>query len=159
LWCIDSLVLRNPPLRQAPKRYRAFKKQENMKRILQILILIFSTVGCSNKQDNLIGKWQEYTTGVNGEFKIVDAGYDKYFVIGKSNNDLTIFTDYGGKYDNDTCDNVFFDGNELTFRKHNEDGSFNHYKLQFGEKQLLLQGEEKSWNGSTYNVKYKKVKQ
>lgn len=21
LWCIDSLVLRNPPLRQAPKRY------------------------------------------------------------------------------------------------------------------------------------------
>ena len=24
LWCIDSLVLRNPPLRQAPKRYRAF---------------------------------------------------------------------------------------------------------------------------------------
>jgi hypothetical protein len=23
LWCIDSFVLRNPPLRQAPKRYRA----------------------------------------------------------------------------------------------------------------------------------------
>ena len=22
LWCIDSLVLRNPPLRQAPNRYR-----------------------------------------------------------------------------------------------------------------------------------------
>ena len=22
LWCIDSFVLRNPPLRQAPKRYR-----------------------------------------------------------------------------------------------------------------------------------------
>lgn len=21
LWCIDNLVLRNPPLRQAPKRY------------------------------------------------------------------------------------------------------------------------------------------
>jgi hypothetical protein len=21
-WCIDSFVLRNPPLRQAPKRYR-----------------------------------------------------------------------------------------------------------------------------------------
>lgn len=26
LWCIDSFVLRNPPLRQAPKRYLAFKK-------------------------------------------------------------------------------------------------------------------------------------
>ena len=25
LWCIDSFVLRNPPLRQAPKRYRAFQ--------------------------------------------------------------------------------------------------------------------------------------
>ncbi len=24
LWCIDSLVLRNPPLRQAPKRCRQF---------------------------------------------------------------------------------------------------------------------------------------
>jgi len=23
LWCIDSFVLRNPPLRQAPKRYAA----------------------------------------------------------------------------------------------------------------------------------------
>ena len=26
LWCIDSFVLRNPPLRQAPKRYMPFKK-------------------------------------------------------------------------------------------------------------------------------------
>ena len=25
LWCIDSFVLRNPPLRQAPKRYQQFK--------------------------------------------------------------------------------------------------------------------------------------
>jgi hypothetical protein len=25
LWYVDSFVLRNPPLRQAPKRYRAFK--------------------------------------------------------------------------------------------------------------------------------------
>ena len=24
LWCIDSFVLRNPPLRQAPKRYSSF---------------------------------------------------------------------------------------------------------------------------------------
>ena len=23
LWCVDSFALRNPPLRQAPKRYRA----------------------------------------------------------------------------------------------------------------------------------------
>ncbi len=130
-----------------------------MKRTLQILILIFATVGCSNKQDKLIGRWQEYTTGVNGEFNIVDADYDKCFVIGKLKNELTIFADYGGKYDNDTCDNVFFDGRELTFRKHNEDGSFNHYKLQFDEKQLLLKGQEKSWNGNTYDVKYKKIKQ
>jgi hypothetical protein len=26
LWCIDSFVLRNPPLRQAPKRCGALKK-------------------------------------------------------------------------------------------------------------------------------------
>jgi hypothetical protein len=25
LWCIDGEVLQNPPLRQAPKRYRALK--------------------------------------------------------------------------------------------------------------------------------------
>jgi len=27
LWCIDSFVLRNPPLRQAPKRYAQLKNQ------------------------------------------------------------------------------------------------------------------------------------
>jgi hypothetical protein len=26
LWCIDSFVLRNPPLRQAPKRWQQAKK-------------------------------------------------------------------------------------------------------------------------------------
>jgi len=26
LWCIDSLVLRNPPLRQAPNRYGQVKQ-------------------------------------------------------------------------------------------------------------------------------------
>jgi hypothetical protein len=26
LWCIDSLVLRNPPLRQAPNRYVSAKR-------------------------------------------------------------------------------------------------------------------------------------
>jgi hypothetical protein len=26
LWCIDSLVLRNPPLRQAPNRYLPFHR-------------------------------------------------------------------------------------------------------------------------------------
>ena len=28
LWCIDSFVLRNPPLRQAPKRYGQVKKEK-----------------------------------------------------------------------------------------------------------------------------------
>jgi len=28
LWCIDSLVLRNPPLRQAPKRCASFLRQQ-----------------------------------------------------------------------------------------------------------------------------------
>tara|TARA_R110002096_G_scaffold425114_1_gene633499 strand:- start:3556 stop:3774 length:219 start_codon:yes stop_codon:yes gene_type:complete len=28
LWCIDSFVLRNPPLRQAPKRWQALKRHE-----------------------------------------------------------------------------------------------------------------------------------
>jgi hypothetical protein len=28
LWCFDSFVLRNPPLRQAPKRYGVFDKNE-----------------------------------------------------------------------------------------------------------------------------------
>jgi hypothetical protein len=30
LWCIDSLVLRNPPLRQAPKRWQTFEKPKNV---------------------------------------------------------------------------------------------------------------------------------
>ena len=28
LWCIDSFVLRNPPLRQAPNRYKQAKKKD-----------------------------------------------------------------------------------------------------------------------------------
>jgi len=28
LWCIDSFVLRNPPLRQAPNRYRTLKNYQ-----------------------------------------------------------------------------------------------------------------------------------
>jgi hypothetical protein len=28
LWCIDSLVLRNPPLRQAPNRYSQLNKHD-----------------------------------------------------------------------------------------------------------------------------------
>ena len=29
LWCIDSFVLRNPPLRQAPKRWKSLKKTDS----------------------------------------------------------------------------------------------------------------------------------
>ena len=29
LWCIDSFVLRNPPLRQAPKRYAPVVEKRN----------------------------------------------------------------------------------------------------------------------------------
>jgi hypothetical protein len=31
LWCIDSFELRNPPLRQAPKRYASFCVERRMK--------------------------------------------------------------------------------------------------------------------------------
>ena len=32
LWCIDNFVLRNPPLRQAPKRYRQpYDESANLK--------------------------------------------------------------------------------------------------------------------------------
>ena len=31
LWCIDSFVLRNPPLRQAPKRYRLVDEKPKLK--------------------------------------------------------------------------------------------------------------------------------
>jgi len=31
LWCIDSFVLRNPPLRQAPKRWQQVDKKPNYK--------------------------------------------------------------------------------------------------------------------------------
>jgi hypothetical protein len=29
LWCIDSFLLRNPPLRQAPNRYKQAEKKDN----------------------------------------------------------------------------------------------------------------------------------
>ncbi len=133
-----------------------------MKRIIIILSVLCGLVSCSNNQnnieENLIGQWKEFTTGINGEFEIIDLGYNKSFLISKSKNGLAIVADYGGKYKRDKCDNILFDGNELTFRKQNEDGSFNHYKLKFDKKLLQLAGIEKSWNGNTYDVKYKKIK-
>src|SRR5690606_7469069 len=42
LWCIDSFVLRNPPLRQAPKRCCYTK--ENVPAIMKHFIIIFSII-------------------------------------------------------------------------------------------------------------------
>jgi len=33
LWCIDSFVLRNPPLRQAPKRYLPLQNEKTIEEI------------------------------------------------------------------------------------------------------------------------------
>ena len=64
LWCIDSFVLRNPPLRQAPKRWWQFKKitetikqQINMTRLFQLVILLFLLTSCkaSNKKIDFLG--------------------------------------------------------------------------------------------------------
>jgi len=40
LWCIDSFVLRNPPLRQAPKRYPQYKITTSSKKITKYGIII-----------------------------------------------------------------------------------------------------------------------
>ena len=32
LWCIDSFVLRNPPLRQAPKRYATYLNDSELRK-------------------------------------------------------------------------------------------------------------------------------
>ena len=39
LWCIDSLVLRNPPLRQAPKRYMLCLDKNTAEKPMQKFIL------------------------------------------------------------------------------------------------------------------------
>ncbi|NJL77089.1 MAG: hypothetical protein HC892_20825 [Saprospiraceae bacterium] len=49
LWCIDSLVLRNPLLRQAPKPLAEISKTDNvtitiMKKTVSLLAFIFSTI-------------------------------------------------------------------------------------------------------------------
>ncbi len=40
LWCINSFVLRNPPLRQAPKRWQQLEKPNNCEKIDHIKILL-----------------------------------------------------------------------------------------------------------------------
>lgn len=41
LWCIDSFVLQNPPLRQAPTRYRQAKKT-TVRRLLAVICAKFA---------------------------------------------------------------------------------------------------------------------
>ncbi len=128
-----------------------------MRKTLQLLAIIILEFGCTNQQNELVGKWQQYTTAVNGDLQVGDEGYNVYFIINRFNEELTIVADYDGKYKRDTCDNVLFDGKELVFRKHNKDGSFNSYKLDYNKQSKLLVGQKKSWNGNTYDVKYKKI--
>ena len=40
LWCIDSFVLRNPPLRQAPKRYAQYYKDSKDKLSLKCWLFV-----------------------------------------------------------------------------------------------------------------------
>jgi hypothetical protein len=57
LWCIDSFVLRNPPLRQAPKRYLQSPKKyclikyiKMFFRFLSFISIIF-LLSCNNKEE------------------------------------------------------------------------------------------------------------
>src|SRR5690554_4764201 len=59
LWCIDSFVLRNPPLRQAPKRYLQAPKMKIVHLIKILVISMFisscgmnSIDGMKNNIDN-----------------------------------------------------------------------------------------------------------
>ena len=44
LWCIDSFVLRNPPLRQAPKRWWQLLNHNKMKTLLTIFMVLIASV-------------------------------------------------------------------------------------------------------------------
>ena len=51
LWCIDSFVLRNPPIRQAPKRYTQYKTTLKSMRTIHFSVFFFLTL-VSNAQRN-----------------------------------------------------------------------------------------------------------
>src|SRR5690554_5969673 len=76
LWCIDSFELRNPPLRQAPKRYTQFSQNHAQMRIEIFLIFILTfIVSCKTEKVDgiIIGETllvhQSYTE--NKELKII----------------------------------------------------------------------------------------
>jgi hypothetical protein len=48
-----------------------------MKTLFTIFYLTFLTTVITNDNSKLIGKWQEYAIGVNGEPEITDDGYKK----------------------------------------------------------------------------------
>jgi hypothetical protein len=130
-----------------------------MKTLFTIFYLTFFTNVITTDNSKLTGKWQEYTVGVNGEPEIIDDGYKIFLIITKIGGELSIVQDYSGVHSRDFCDNIFFDGEELTFRKRNKrSGTFNHFKLSLIEDKGILKGTEKSWNGNIYQVKYKKIK-
>ncbi|VBB43661.1 conserved hypothetical protein [uncultured Paludibacter sp.] len=58
LWCIDSFMLRNPPLRQAPKRWQPYKehKQKMKKLIISILTILFLSLNLNGQTRTITGR-------------------------------------------------------------------------------------------------------
>jgi hypothetical protein len=60
LWCIDSFVLRNPPLRQAPKRYEPLKDpMEKIYTFLIIILLVSCKAETNSNEDSRIKPGEE----------------------------------------------------------------------------------------------------
>ncbi|WP_208103127.1 hypothetical protein [Flavobacterium ichthyis] len=59
LWCIDSFLLRNPPLRQAPKRYTPFPAE--MTQIVHMWqdTFRFAKTFSESGNDRITGVWQD----------------------------------------------------------------------------------------------------
>ena len=65
LWCFDSLVLRNPPLRQAPNRYKPLKMTRQIYILLAILTVLttFTVYGQTCVQTGLSRSY-DFTTSI-----------------------------------------------------------------------------------------------
>ncbi len=137
------------------------KAKKGLSKIWFGFFLVLILLGCNGRPEQIItGKWKKYIVGINNKTEVFSWPYDSYIIITMESNDLKISKEDvypSGTIDKQITKNVLFDGKELTFSKPNETIGYQAFKLKLDIENTILIGEEKSWNGTIYNVKFKKV--
>ncbi len=131
-----------------------------MKKTIILLSLITILISCQKTEDKLVGQWDVFLVGFvsnsnNFEFK---NKFINNITISKINR-LYV---YNGELE---CNNILFDGEEISFSVHEKIGSPNiyYFKLRLNKNSDFLNGEcsifdYETESVNTFLIKCKKIK-